>query len=201
MFEWFLDAITVVIIFMVLSTLLPPTWRRVIGAGLGWLGGGVVEVLLAMVGHDPAMTPQASQAPPPAARRQGYLPSRSARVRVRSSRSNIFSTHSAHSDAETNGVQRSRSAFSVQPRPAELAAHDPRMPQNADELQKLARAITIHAQAPRGAKQRGIAEAWGVQPGGGPDWERASALFDLAIPPKPRISRSPTADLEMQSAP
>jgi hypothetical protein len=195
---WLADWLTIGTIALVLWTFVPRGVRRVIWAALRWLGGGFVELAYALVGVD-----HPGRQAAPKERRSGYRGSRSPSGRERSAHSNAPNASLPHREAEADRVQHSRSAFGVQADPPRMSTIDPRLPQHVDELQKLTRAIIIHAQSPRGAKQKGIFEAWGARPGGGPEWERASALFDLAVPPKARGASSAEAveDLEMQPAP
>lgn len=193
---WLIDWLTVGIIALVIWSFVPIGWRRTIWAGLRWLGRGFVELGYAIVGREPPPTAAAEP-------RSAYRGSRSSRLPSRSARSNAPNATSPRQDAEPDRVQHSHSAFGVRDDPAPMTVADPRLPQNVEELQKLARAITIHAQNPRGAKQRGILEAWGAKPGGGPEWERASALFDLAVPPKgrPAAPVEPAEELQLEPAP
>lgn len=114
--------------------------------------------------------------------------SRSKRVQARSRVQHARMARSARSDAESDRVQRSDLAFSVQ-------AVNPDLPATEDELRALARAIQLHASGAARGKQDAILQAftppeftaYKVSKGAGEGWKRASQLYDLALP-KPMSS-------------
>lgn len=57
---------------------------------------------------------------------------------------------------------------------------DQGLPTTLVELRQLAHALVLYGRRPN--KQAAIEVAWGCTKGEGPDWQRASWLFDLALP-------------------
>lgn len=112
---------------------------------------------------EPGNLPDASQ---PRRRKTSRLRS------PRSRRVNTVRQRSPRSDAEFSGVQRSASVQS------ELPATPSELPATVEELQRLAHALEIYATKPN--KQAAIETAFGCKKGAGPEWRRASSLFDLA---------------------
>lgn len=107
---------------------------------------------------------------------------RSKRVQARSRVQHARMARSARSAAESDRVQRSDSAFSVQ-------VLNPDLPATVDELRALARAIQLHASGTARGKQDAILQAFSppdftaykVSKGAGEGWKRASRLYDVAF--------------------
>lgn len=168
------------VIFVVLKDSVWPFIRpifQILGAIVGWLAGAAI--------------PQRSQdlAEDAPLRRRSRVRSRPLRgYRARSGQANVqngVQQRSPRLNAESQSVQRSASVQNVQHAATNL-------PQNADELRKLAHAIALYSQRPN--KQLAIETAWGCSKGEGPIWQRASALFDAAAPP--RLAKAGKAAVE-----
>lgn len=105
---------------------------------------------------------------------------RSASVRAVRQVANAVRERSPQQNAE-NATRSGVQAF-AEGSPANVPAPPqptPDLPASVEELQRLAHAIALYAKRPN--KELAILEAWGATKGEGPEYQRASRLFDAAM--------------------